>query len=156
MHWKRFALAAALAAAPLAATAAPDDPGVIKLEIWVGQDASISGGPIREFLCDDGTLVRLQFVGVLLHKGKGVLRKATGRGEQQASVLWELRQAHPLLDPRLFRNRGFAAGTLTMTVQFFAAFGFFFIVLQYLQYVTGRSARLARSTGLPPTPPFVG
>ena len=41
-----------------------------------------------------------------------------------AFVLWELRQAHPLLDPRLFRNRGFAAGTLTMTVQFFAAFGF--------------------------------
>ncbi len=62
MHWKRFALAAALAAAPLAATAAPDEPGVIKLEIWVGQDASISGGPVREFMCDDGTLVRLEFI----------------------------------------------------------------------------------------------
>jgi hypothetical protein len=62
MDWKRFALAAALAASPLAGAAAPDEPGVIKLEIWVGQDASISGGPVREFMCDDGTLVRLEFV----------------------------------------------------------------------------------------------
>jgi hypothetical protein len=62
MEWKRFALAAALAVAPLAGAAVPDDPGVIKLEIWVGQDASISGGPIREFMCDDGNLVRLEFV----------------------------------------------------------------------------------------------
>ncbi len=54
-------------------------------------------------------------------------------------VLWELRREQPMLDPRLFRLRGLSAGTLTITVQFFAAFGFFFILLQYLQFVTGRS-----------------
>ena len=54
-------------------------------------------------------------------------------------VAWELRTREPMLDPRLFRLRGLSAGSLTITVQFFAAFGFFFIVLQYLQYVTDRS-----------------
>ncbi len=64
-------------------------------------------------------------------------------------VWWELRQEHPLLDPRLFRLRGFSAGSLSITIQFFAAFGFFFIVLQYLQYVTGRSALEATVAMLP-------
>lgn len=50
-------------------------------------------------------------------------------------VGWELRRAQPLLDPRLFRLRGFGTGSLSITAQFFAAFGFFFIILQYLQYV---------------------
>ena len=52
-------------------------------------------------------------------------------------VGWELRTAHPLLDPRLFRRGGFSAGTLTVTTQFFAFFGFIFIVLQFLQLVQG-------------------
>lgn len=56
-----------------------------------------------------------------------------------AFVLWELRTPHPLLDPRVFRIRGFSAGSLTILVQFLSAFGFFFVTLQYLQYVTGRS-----------------
>ncbi len=54
-------------------------------------------------------------------------------------VTWELRAAQPMLDPRLFRLRGFSAGTLTITLQFFAAFGFFFVAIQYLQFVTGRT-----------------
>ena len=56
-----------------------------------------------------------------------------------AFVLWELRIDQPMLDPRLFRLRGFGTGSLSLTVQFFAAFGFFFIVLQYLQFVAGLS-----------------
>lgn len=56
-----------------------------------------------------------------------------------AFIAWELRNPQPMLDPRLFRLRGLSAGTLTVAVQFFAAFGFFFIVLQYLQFITGRS-----------------
>ena len=64
-------------------------------------------------------------------------------------VLWELRMRHPLLDPRLFRNRAFSAGTLTITMQFMSAFGFFFVVLQYLQFVTGRSALEAAVALLP-------
>ena len=56
-----------------------------------------------------------------------------------AFVGWELRLAHPMLDPRLFRLRGFGTGSLSLTVQFFAAFGFFFVALQYLQFVAGLS-----------------
>src|SRR4029079_7808689 len=44
-------------------------------------------------------------------------------------VVFEARRAEPLLDPRLFTYRGFAAGTVTITVQFFAFFGFIFLLL---------------------------
>jgi EmrB/QacA subfamily drug resistance transporter len=54
-------------------------------------------------------------------------------------VTFELRRAEPLLDPRLFNYRGFAAGTVTIMVQFFAFFGFIFLVLQYLQLVLSDS-----------------
>jgi EmrB/QacA subfamily drug resistance transporter len=57
-----------------------------------------------------------------------------------AFVLWELRSAHPMLDPRLFLLRGFRTGTTSMTLQFFALFGFMFAALQYLQLVLGYSA----------------
>ena len=56
-----------------------------------------------------------------------------------AFVAWEARRQDPMLDPRLFRRRGFATGSLSITVQFFAAFGFFFVALQYLQLVAGHS-----------------
>jgi EmrB/QacA subfamily drug resistance transporter len=64
-------------------------------------------------------------------------------------VAWELRTAEPMLDPRLFRLRGLSAGSLTIAVQFFAAFGFFFAIVQYLQYVTGRSPLEAAVALLP-------
>jgi Na+/melibiose symporter-like transporter len=54
-----------------------------------------------------------------------------------------------VLDVRLFRLRGFGAGSLSVTAQFFAAFGFFFVVLQYLQFVVDRSALEAALTLLP-------
>jgi EmrB/QacA subfamily drug resistance transporter len=54
-------------------------------------------------------------------------------------VVFERRRRDPLLDPRLFTYRGFAAGTVTITLQFFAFFGFIFLLLQYLQLVLGDS-----------------
>jgi MFS family permease len=66
-----------------------------------------------------------------------------------AFVGWELRSSHPLLDPRLFRLRTFGAGSLTITVQFFSAFGFFFVALQYLQFVVGYSPLRAAVALLP-------
>jgi EmrB/QacA subfamily drug resistance transporter len=57
-----------------------------------------------------------------------------------AYVVLGLRTAHPLLDPRLFRIQGFAAGAATIVVQFMAVFGFYFVGLQYLQLVLGFSA----------------
>ena len=50
-------------------------------------------------------------------------------------VVWELRRREPMLDPRNFLRRGFGAGSLSITVQFFSAFGFLFLALPYLQLV---------------------
>ncbi|MFM1844699.1 MAG: hypothetical protein RI917_17 [Actinomycetota bacterium] len=54
-------------------------------------------------------------------------------------VLWELRAKSALLDPRLFLRRGFTSGSLSITIQFFAQFGFIFVGMQYLQFVAGFS-----------------
>ena len=54
-----------------------------------------------------------------------------------AFVVSSLRTDEPLLDPRLFRIRGFAGGTVSVFLQFLAMMGFFFIFLQYLQLVRG-------------------
>jgi EmrB/QacA subfamily drug resistance transporter len=64
-------------------------------------------------------------------------------------VAFELRQQHPLLDPRIFRHRSLSAGSLSIFVQFFAFFGFIFIVLQYLQIVRGDSALVSAVSMLP-------
>ncbi len=58
-------------------------------------------------------------------------------------VVWELRREQPLLDPRLFRLRGFGAGTVSIMIQFFAFFGFIFVMLQYVQFVLGYSPLVA-------------
>jgi len=68
-----------------------------------------------------------------------------------AFVGWELRRHGPMLDPRLFLLRGFGMGSLSITVQFLAAFGFFFVVIQYLQYVAGY-APLHTAAALLPLP----
>ena len=54
-----------------------------------------------------------------------------------------------MLDPRHFARRGFAAGTLSVTVQFFAAFGFLFLALPYLQLVMGYSPLQAAGALVP-------
>ncbi len=64
-------------------------------------------------------------------------------------VLWELTRSAPLLDPRIFRHRRLAAGTLSIFVQFLAFFGFIFVVLQYLQLVRGDTAIVSAVSMLP-------
>jgi EmrB/QacA subfamily drug resistance transporter len=66
-----------------------------------------------------------------------------------AFIGWELRQEHPLLDPRVFRNRALSVGSMSIFVQFFAFFGFTFIGMQYLQLVRGDSPLLAAMQVLP-------
>ncbi len=66
-----------------------------------------------------------------------------------AFVIWELRQAHPLLDPRVFRERALTAGTTSILIQFFAFYGYTFIILQYLQLVRGATPLLAALEVLP-------
>jgi EmrB/QacA subfamily drug resistance transporter len=51
----------------------------------------------------------------------------------------QIRRRHPLLDVRLFRRPDFAAGAATITVFFMAMFGFFFVMIQYVQLVMGYS-----------------
>jgi EmrB/QacA subfamily drug resistance transporter len=54
-------------------------------------------------------------------------------------VWWELRIDDPLLDPRLFRLRGFGTGTAGLFIMFLAMFGFFLVSLQFLQLILGYS-----------------
>jgi hypothetical protein len=68
---------------------------------------------------------------------------AAGLAVLGAFVIWELRQKHPLLDPRLFAHRYLSAGTLSIFMEFFAFYGFTFVALQYLQGVRGHSPFLA-------------
>jgi EmrB/QacA subfamily drug resistance transporter len=82
---------------------------------------------------DSGTLVGL-VLGVLL---------------LGAFVAWELRTDQPMLDVRLFRVRAFSIGSGTITLQFFALFGLFFILTQYFQLVHQYSPLKAAVAGLP-------
>ncbi len=66
-----------------------------------------------------------------------------------AFVRWEATRERPLLDPRLFRHRGMAMGSLSITLQFLGFFGFIFIALQYLQLVLDYSALQAALAMLP-------
>lgn len=124
--WAVIALMAALAIAPTSKDPdeAPADPvgGVLSALGLGGVVFGIIEGPERGWT-DALTLGSLT-AGVAL---------------VVAFVLWELRQARPMLDPRLFRDRGFSTGALTIALQFFCLFGTFFIVLQYLQFVLGYS-----------------
>jgi hypothetical protein len=54
-------------------------------------------------------------------------------------VLWELRAEQPLLDPRLFRLRGFGTGAAGLFVMFLAMFGFMLVAMQFLQLILGYS-----------------
>jgi EmrB/QacA subfamily drug resistance transporter len=56
-----------------------------------------------------------------------------------AFVRWELQVRFPTLDPRLFRNRAFAAGSAAVTTAFFAMIGMFFLLTLYLQFVKAYS-----------------
>jgi EmrB/QacA subfamily drug resistance transporter len=52
---------------------------------------------------------------------------------------WEMRVDEPMLDLRYFRNGSFSGGSLAISLAFFAMFGLFFLMTQYLQLVIGYS-----------------
>lgn len=52
---------------------------------------------------------------------------------------WERRNTHPMLELGLFRNPRFAVSSGGITLTFFAMFGTFFLLAQYLQGVLGYS-----------------
>ena len=55
-------------------------------------------------------------------------------------VAVERRRAHPMIDISLFRNPAFSAASASVTVAFFALFGFIFLVTQYFQFIRGFGA----------------
>jgi EmrB/QacA subfamily drug resistance transporter len=65
------------------------------------------------------------------------------------SVICELRREEPLLDVRVFTNRGFTAGAASIATSFFCLFGFIFLVTQYFQLIRGYSAFSAGVHTLP-------
>jgi len=70
-----------------------------------------------------------------------------------AFVVWERRTPAPMLDVGLFRDQGFAAACLSVTLVFFALNGALFFLTQYMQGVQGLDAL---ATGLRFIPVAVG
>jgi MFS family permease len=66
-----------------------------------------------------------------------------------AFVEWQRRVEEPLLDLRLFSDARFTAASSTVTVLFFALFGFLFLSTQYLQFVLGYGPSAAGLRVLP-------
>jgi len=64
-------------------------------------------------------------------------------------VLYELRRDGPLLDVRIFTNRTFSAGAGAIAINYFALFGFIFLITQYFQLIRGYSALSAGMHTLP-------
>jgi MFS family permease len=56
-------------------------------------------------------------------------------------VLWELRAANPVFDPRLFRNREFAVGSSVVGLQNFAMYGLIFALPQLFERIRGSSPK---------------
>lgn len=66
-------------------------------------------------------------------------------------VLWERRQAAPLLDISAFKDRGLAAGSVTLLIVFAVMFGVFLVLFPYFQAVLGWSALQSAAAMLPMT-----
>ena len=64
-------------------------------------------------------------------------------------VRWELRRDDPMLDMRLFANRGFSAGSVALAMLFFAMAGAVFLQAQYLQFILGYTPLVAGAALVP-------
>ena len=66
-----------------------------------------------------------------------------------AFVGYERRQVDPLLDVRVFANRAFSAAAGAISINYFALFGFIFLITQYFQLIRGYSPLAAGVHTLP-------
>ncbi|OBI98912.1 MULTISPECIES: MFS transporter [Mycobacterium] len=71
-------------------------------------------------------------------------------------VIVEFRSDHPLLDLRLFADRGFGSATLSIALQFLVLFGVFYLLIQYLQLVVGYEPLPSALALAPVVVPIVG
>lgn len=74
---------------------------------------------------------------------------ALGAAGLAAFAMWERRVAHPMLDLSWFGDTRFSSGAATITLAFFAMFGVFFLLTQYLQFILGYSPLGAGIASLP-------
>ena len=87
--------------------------------------------------------------------GEAIAAIALGAVVALVFVRRQLRLPNPLIDLDVFRRRAFSASLLTNMLGFFAAFGAFFFVAQYLQIVAGLSPLEAGLWSLPSSAGFV-
>jgi Na+/melibiose symporter-like transporter len=66
-----------------------------------------------------------------------------------AFVVWERHHSHPMLDLVFFSDRRFSLGSLSIAAAYFALFGMYFVLTQYLQLVRGYSPLVAGLYALP-------
>lgn len=92
-------------------------------------------------------LVQAQYVGWTAPRT--LLMTALGLLFVAAFVVWEARAKDPMLDVRLFRNRGFSASAVALTLVFFAMIGVFFSLSQTLQLVYGYTPLTSSLSMLP-------
>jgi len=111
---------------------------------WVPE----SSAPSEARLDLPGLVLSSAAIAVLVY----TIIEASGRGWASAATLAgfavaaglaavfvgvERRRVRPMLDVTLFRNPAFSAASASVTVAFFALFGFIFVVTQYFQFVRG-------------------
>ncbi len=111
---------------------------------WVPE----SSKPAEARLDLPGLLLSSAAIGVLVYTiieapGRGWSSPATLAGFAGATALVaafvavERRRARPMIDVTLFRTPAFSAASASVTVAFFALFGFIFLVTQYFQFMRG-------------------
>ncbi|MBF6277695.1 MFS transporter [Nocardia nova] len=71
-------------------------------------------------------------------------------------VLTESRVPHPLLPIRLLVRRGFAAGAVSLALQFLVTFGLFYLIVQYFQLILDYSPLQSALALAPMAGPLVG
>ncbi|HET8583542.1 MAG TPA: MFS transporter [Jatrophihabitans sp.] len=119
---------------------------------WVPE----SSDPAEARLDPPGLVLSSAAIGTLVYTiieapGRGWSSAATLAGLAGAAVLAavfvavERRRPRPMIDIALFRTPAFSAASASVTVAFFALFGFIFVVTQYFQFVRGYGTL---STGL--------
>jgi EmrB/QacA subfamily drug resistance transporter len=129
---------------------------------WVNVPVVVAGMIAAVFMVPtsrDETAARFDPVGAVLSIAGSVallfgIIQAPDRGWTDAQILaafvaavvliaaflrWELRNPVPMVDLSLFRNPRFSSANAALTVMFFALFGQFFLLTQYLQFVKGYS-----------------
>ena len=119
-----------------------------------------SSDPHETVLDPIGVLLGIAALGALLYgiiEGPGigwtdpltVGMIGVGLAAMVGFVWWENHNPNPMLDLKLFRIRAFQVGSSTILLQYFAMYGLYFAVAQYLQISHGYSPLKAAMAALP-------